>query len=185
MRRGSWFAAVLCCTFVLVSFSRGQQKPAKALTPEEMAFRRQEDEHARLQAEGKQVFAAEMAREQAGDCKDAQTTYDSNICFSKETAITDQNLKRFEEIIRKLQMLDTSDDSSTPDSSSLTTGQHAEEFDRMEQNWRQYRDTACKAAYDQFEGGTGGPSFDMECRLKLTRDQMRELDFIYGEDLHM
>jgi hypothetical protein len=41
-----------------------------------------------------------------------------------------------------------------------------------------------KQVFD-FDGGTGGPSFDLECRLKLTRNHMRELDLIYGEDLHL
>jgi uncharacterized protein YecT (DUF1311 family) len=176
MRRRNTFALVLCSGFVLMPFSQGQQKPAKSLTPDQVAWKQRQDEHVRLQAEGKQIFAAEMAREQAGDCKDAQTTADFNTCFDQQLGITGQNLKRFEDVIRKLQMEDTS--GSTPK-------YFAEEFDRVEQSWRQYRDTACKAAFDQFEGGTGGPSFELQCRLKLTRNHMRELDFVYGEDLHL
>jgi hypothetical protein len=34
-------------------------------------------------------------------------------------------------------------------------------------------------------GGTGGPSFQLECMLNLARDHMRELNMIYGEELHL
>jgi uncharacterized protein YecT (DUF1311 family) len=176
MKGGCRFAMVVWSGVVLAPCLNGQHKPATALTPEQQAYRQQANEHARLQAEGKQVFDTEMAREKAGDCKDAQTTDDFDTCFDKQLGITEQNLKRFEDVIRKLQLMDTS--GSTPQ-------QFAEEFDRVEQSWREYRDTACKAAYDQFEGGSGAPSFEMECSLKLTRNHMRELDFIYGEDLHL
>jgi len=40
---------------------------------------------------------------------------------------------------------------------------------------------ACSATHHQFDGGSGGPSFEMQCRLMLARDHMRELKMIYGE----
>jgi uncharacterized protein YecT (DUF1311 family) len=66
---------------------------------------------------------------------------------------------------------------------SLTPEHQLAEFKRVEQSWQQYRETACAAAFHQFGGGTGGPSFEMECELKLTRNHIRELEMIYGEDL--
>ena len=68
---------------------------------------------------------------------------------------------------------------------TLLPKQHVAEFRKAEQSWRQYRDTACTAAFHQFDGGTGGPSFELECELKLDRSHMHELDMIYGEDLHL
>jgi uncharacterized protein YecT (DUF1311 family) len=67
---------------------------------------------------------------------------------------------------------------------SLSGEQLATEFERVEQSWRQYREVACAAAQHQWEGGTGGPSFEMECELKLARDHLRELHMIYGQELH-
>jgi uncharacterized protein YecT (DUF1311 family) len=66
----------------------------------------------------------------------------------------------------------------------LTQEQLVAEFDRVEEVWERYRESACRAAFHQFAGGTGGPSFEMQCQLKVTRDHMRELDMIYGADLH-
>lgn len=144
-----------------------------------------------LQAQAKQVFELEMSREKAGDCPDAQTNYDFNICYGNQVTITAQNLKSYEGIIQDLmapmpQMPGNSADNVPgPAGPSLTPEETREEFDHMEEAWRQYRATACTAAYHQFNGGTGGPSFQMECQLKLARDHMRELDIIYGHDLHL
>jgi uncharacterized protein YecT (DUF1311 family) len=63
--------------------------------------------------------------------------------------------------------------------------QYAAEFDGLEKAWQQFRELACKAAFHQFNGGTGAPSFQIQCELKLARDHMRELDLIYGSDLHL
>jgi uncharacterized protein YecT (DUF1311 family) len=144
-----------------------------------------------LQAEARQIFAAEMTREQAGDCPSAQTTVDFNTCFADRLTLAGQSLKRYEEIIRDL--TDPSPRAENPaqenpqaiTGSVLTPQQHLAEFDRVEQAWRQYTSTACKAAFHQFEGGSGGPSFEEQCELKLTRNHIRELDMIYGEDLHL
>jgi uncharacterized protein YecT (DUF1311 family) len=165
------------------------------LTPEQRVYQQQWKEYMAkrqsLQAQAKQVFDTEMAREKASDCPEAKTTYDFNICYGDQVATTDQNLKSYEGIIRELMASqpqmpgEPTTEMHGPGGPSLTPKQIAEEFDRVEQDWRQYREKACTAAFHQFDGGTAGPSFEMECKLKLTRGHMRELDMIYGEDLHM
>ena len=196
-------AITLCGGFVLLPLLFGQQgsdqqtppKPQKVLTPEQKTYQQQWKEYTAkrqsLQAQAKGVFNAEMAREKAGDCPDANTTYDFNICYDKQVAATEQNLRSFEDTIRALQApslrMPGEAASNMPGIAGpvLAPQQSLEEFDRVEQGWRQYRETACKAAFHQFDGGTGGPSFQMECELRLTRGHMRELDMIYGSDLHM
>jgi len=167
-----------------------QPAPKKPLTPEQQAYRQWTEKHSSLQAQGKQIFSAEIAREQVGDCKDANTTADFDNCYGDQLTITDQNLTRFEAVIRALQAGPPQDPAEataqTPASGQqLSPQQLAHEFDNVEQLWRQYRDTACKAAFHQFDGGSGAASFEMQCELKLTRDHMRELDTIYGVDLHL
>jgi uncharacterized protein YecT (DUF1311 family) len=188
-----------------LSFSQQSQpqtepaKPKKILTPEQMELQQQARERMAtrqgLQAQAKQIFEAEMAREKAGDCPDARTTADFNNCFGDEGTTTEKNLTSFEEIIRKIILpepelpaepgAETSQPAMGIAGPSLTPQQFAAEFDRVEQSWRQYRNTACTAAFHQFNGGTGGPSFEGQCELKLARDHMRELDMIYGSDLHL
>ena len=198
--KSNW-VVTLSGTMMLIAILVSQQccgqespaKPKKVLTPEQVIYQREWKEFMAkrqgLQAQAKQVFDAEMAREKAGDCPDANTTYDANICFGKEGTITEQNLKSYEGIIQGLlapapQMAGQANtDMPGPAGPSLTPAQLSEEFERVEKSWREYRETACTTAFHQFAGGTGGPSFQMECELKLTRDHMRELDMIYGGDL--
>lgn len=175
----------------------GQQSSAttkKAPTPDQLAFQRQTSafraKRLSLQGLAKQIFDAEMSREKAGDCPNADTTYDVNVCLGKQLTITDQALESYEGVIEGLlapwpQMPGQANTNAPgPAGPSFTPKQHSEEFERVEKAWREYREAACTAAFHQFEGGTGGPGFQMECRLKLARDHMRELAMIYGEDLH-
>jgi uncharacterized protein YecT (DUF1311 family) len=119
----------------------------------------------------------------AGDCPTAQTTVDFNDCFGKQLTLAEQSLKCYEAVIQGLDAPapEPPDLSSQELPPSWTPAQELAQFHRVEQSWRQYRDLACTAAYHQFDGGSGAPSFAMECRLKLTRDHMRELAMIYGE----
>jgi uncharacterized protein YecT (DUF1311 family) len=144
-----------------------------------------------LQDQGKQVFAAEMAREKAGDCPNAQSDSDFNVCFGKQLTITGENLTIYEKIIREL-MAPPPQAPGQPAAGtdlpvhgiagpSLSSARLSAEFERVEQAWRQYSKVACAAAFHQFDGGTGGPGFELQCELQLTRDHMRELHMIYGE----
>lgn len=169
--------------------SAGEQK---TLTPDQQKKQRQWHEytakHHDLQGRAKQLFDTEMARERAGECSDASTTYDINTCFGKELATTDANLKSYGGVIRELIVSapGASETAAHGDTdASLGTAQSVAEFDHVQQTWGQYRDTACTAAFHQFDGGTGGPSFELQCRLTLDRDHMRELSLIYGGDLRL
>lgn len=169
------------------------QRPPKILTPQQITLQQQaRDTTAKrlaLQAEGQQVFNAEMAREAAGDCKAADSTYEFNLCYSQQESITSQNLSRFERVIRDL-ILNGQQDAPAYDSTGIAgpslTPQHLlDELHRVETLWQQYSSTACTAAFHQFDGGTGGPSFEGQCNLALTRSHMRELNLIYGGYLRL
>jgi len=120
-----------------------------------------------LRAQANQAFDAEMARAKAGDCPDSKATYDFNVCFGDAVGVADQNLKAYVGSIRNLLALRNRD-------------QDAAEFDRTEGLWHSYMNEATKAAFHQFSGGTGGPSFEMETHLRLVRSHMTELNNIYG-----
>jgi uncharacterized protein YecT (DUF1311 family) len=202
-KRKSIWAEFQCSTTIMLAMLLsgpcfGQQAPAtvgKVPTAEQIVYQRQYHafvaKRQSLQAQAKQVFDKEMAREKSGDCPDAKTTYEFNICYGKEEAITEQNLKLYESIIEGLQAPppqmpgQTNTDVPRPGGPALTPKELSEEFERMEKVWQDYRETACTAAFHQFSGGTGGPSFELQCELKLTRDHMRELDLIYGGALHL
>ena len=202
---GCRWAVALCGAVILIAVfwsqrccgQEGTERPKKVLTPEQLAYQQQwkefMDKHHRLQAQGKAVFDAEMAREKAGDCPNARSNADFINCFGDQLTITDGNLKTFEGIIQALQapgpqmpgQAEVTGDVPGIAGPALTPQHFIEEFERVEKIWGEYRETACTAAFHQFDGGTGGPSFEGQCELNLTRDHMRELDMIYGGDLHL
>jgi uncharacterized protein YecT (DUF1311 family) len=189
--------AALSLTFLcLASLALSQQGPPahhKVLTPEQQAYQQQYGQwyarHQQLQAQAKQIYDAEMAREKAGDCPNASSTLDFNVCYGKQIDTAEANLKSFEATLHDLlgpaaEMGEQATPSPGPAGPSLTSAQITVEFESVEKVWRQYRETTCTAAFHQFGGGTGGPSFEAECWLRLTRDHMRELEMIYDGALH-
>jgi uncharacterized protein YecT (DUF1311 family) len=167
--------------------------PHKVLTPEQKAYQQQYQSwfarHQELQAQAKDILAKEGSSEQAGDCTSSSTTLDFKECFSNLADSAEESLKSYESIIHELlaprpQPPGVSKPDHGPGGPSLTSTQLIAELDSVEESWRQYREHACTAAFHQFDGGTGGPSFQAECELRLTRNHMRELDIIYGIQLH-
>jgi uncharacterized protein YecT (DUF1311 family) len=195
---GRMWTFTLCAGSVLPLLILGQQGsiiPNKGPISEQEVYRQSVAQHRGLQAQAKQVFEMEMAREKMGDCPAAKSDYEFNVCYGKQLAITDQNLNSYEGFIRKL-LAPPPQVSGQPAVEGnlpangiagpvLSSPEFEREFERVEQSWAQYREVACSAAFHQFEGGTGGPSFQLECMLNLARDHMRELNMIYGEELHL
>lgn len=191
-RRYFWLT-VFCGVAVFLPLTFAQQEGApskKVLTPEQKAHQEQWNawfaNRQMLQAQARQVFQAEAAREKTGDCPNAQSNYDFIVCYGEQLKITNANLASYERIIRELQVGPPPMPGEMPAGPpTLTSDQLTAEFDHVEEIWHQYRESACTTAYHQFGGGTGGPSFQAECELKLTRDHIRELDMIYGMILHL
>ncbi len=141
-----------------------------------------------LRSQAKQAFDAEMARKKSGDCRDANNTYESNVCLGKSAELTAANLKAFEQAIRVLLGLHNPGVENTgpgPAGPTFTPEQNVAEFEHVEQVWHSYLDAAATAAFHQFGGGTGGPSFELETRIRLTRDHMEALNDVYFMALRM
>ncbi|KAA6458296.1 DUF1311 domain-containing protein [Acidobacteria bacterium AB60] len=181
--------------FLLSAHTHPQQNssPHKVLTPEQKAYQQRYQtwfaRHQQLQSQAKDIFDRETVHEKAGDCTSASTTLDFNQCFGKLSDNAEESLKEFESVIHELlvpppQPPGVSPPTHGPAGPSLSSTQLIAEFDNVENSWRQYRETACTAAYHQFDGGTGGRSFQAQCDLTLIRNHLRELDIIYGIALH-
>lgn len=123
-----------------------------------------------LRTRARQSIDTEMARDKAGDCLGANTTYDSNVCFASAAGAAEQSLKTFETAVHDLL--------------NLADPQSAAEFSRVEDLWHPYLDAAATAAFDQFRSGTIGPSFQLQTRIRLIRSHLRELDAVYYSALH-
>jgi len=190
--------ALALCGLLLLAIPAGwaarerqAASPRKTLSNERQEYQRQwrtyMAERPDLQAHAKKIFDAEMAREKAGDCPNAVTTYDIDVCLGKEVSITDQNLKQYEAIVRELIASAPEEPGGPgggPSGPALTSAQSAAEFDDVEQAWYRYRTLACKAARDQLGGGSAAPSSEIQCDIDLDRSHMRELDSIYWLELH-
>jgi Lysozyme inhibitor LprI len=142
-----------------------------------------------LRAQAKAAFDAEAAREKGGDCREAQNTQEFNTCFGDAVTIADQHLEAYEEALEAILALHDPDQPSTPSVGIAgpvqTPQQDATEFDHLEQLWHTYLDAASTAAFHQFDGGTGGPSFGLETHLRLVRNHLRELNTLYGIELRL
>ena len=128
-----------------------------------------------------------MARQKTGDCREATTTFAIGECLAKETATTAMNYKAYTGALRSLLGPVYPGDEDTapgPSGKPLTSKDIVKEFDATEAAWQKYREALCRAAADQFLGGT---IFYLEggyCELMLVRSHMREIDTIYNMRLH-
>jgi uncharacterized protein YecT (DUF1311 family) len=188
MRSAAAFLLICLTLPAVVTIQQPAARPKKVLTPEQQEYQRKSKEvnaqRDALRAQAKAAFDDEMTREKAGDCPNAMTTYDANVCYGKTADITDKNLKTFTDALRSMLALHYPDmpgpaPAGSTNSRTLTPEQHVAEFDQIETQWSAYASTACGAVYHSFEGGTGGPSAKIECHLRLVRNHLRELDSIY------
>jgi len=169
----------------------------KVLTPEQKVYQQAlklaSADRQRLRAQAKKAFDAEMAREKAGDCPNARSTYETNNCLNNEFGITDENYKTYVEAVQALLSLkgppppgqEVHAVQSGPAGPELTPEQHTAEFDHLEAVWKPYSDAVCTATFHQYGGGTAGPPAEGECGLRMTRQHMRDLDQVYYGPLHL
>jgi hypothetical protein len=125
-------ALLLYFTLSLCAIGFSRQAPA---VPQRM--RDVDAKRTTLRAQAEQAYNAEMARQKAGDCLNANNTYEFNVCYASAAGIADQNLKSYEAAIRDLLGLNSPD----PTPSQSVAG-----FDRMEQLWHSYLEAATAAA---------------------------------------
>ena len=164
----SLFCLLSCTTAIALPPLPAQAKPPTATVD---PVQRDHELHARAQA----AVEAERARARQPLCPKAQTTLDINTCDSAELNLTDQNELR---LVRALGALLRSNDQPAAAPARIP-------FDDAESGWQTYRDLACKAAGDQYAGGTIRPSIEMTCRITIARHHMDELWAIYSDlDTH-
>jgi len=98
-------------------------------------------------------------------CLNAQTTRDAEECNQDAQEAADADLQALLEQIRK----HPGEEDATSQALSKDT----------EEAWKNYRDKACKAAYNQMAGGTGAPVLEGECSVRITKEHVRGLQADY------
>lgn len=129
-----------------------------------------------------------MARGKVGDCPNADTTFGSEECLGKEIAKSQANYDAFARAIRAMLALP---DPTMPGQQQLfwingtppTASENVAEFDRLEAESKRYREHAATAAYNQYKGGSLAPVSALEAEQRLLRLHLKEMAFIYGEEL--
>lgn len=133
-----------------------------------------------LKKQGRAAFSDEMAREKAGDCPHAVSTYDMVTCLGREVEKTTANYRDFVGALRSVEHLKSPGVSyEGPSGQPLSEEELVKEFDEAESAWQIYHKAQCTAAYGAHKSGTIAPVMEVTCHLQLMRDRMRELENIY------
>jgi len=105
-----------------------------------------------------------LAQDQAG-CNG--TNYEMRVCFSTTYEKSDAELNAvYRAVLKEL-------------AGYLKPVRHIENLRMSERRWMAYRDAQCKAQYDLFEGGSGGPIENLGCLIELTDRRTAELRQTY------
>jgi uncharacterized protein YecT (DUF1311 family) len=97
-------------------------------------------------------------------CQSAYSTYDSETCNQQAQNAADADLQALVSQIGEHQKDDKTAQVLLKDANLA---------------WKDYRDKACKAAYNQFAGGTFAPVAEGECSVRLTKERVRGLQTDY------
>jgi len=122
------------------------------------------------------AYEAEMSHDE-GECPDAQTVTDRNVCLNDARVETYKNYEQFFAALREALI-----QSSPNDANALA-------LDGTEVVWEKYRVTACDAMVRVYDLGTvkhpgaTAPSAQTRCLIQLTRSRMRDLKQLYEPTL--
>jgi uncharacterized protein YecT (DUF1311 family) len=128
-----------------------------------------------------------VARENTGDCGQADNTRAIIDCLGKENETTTANYRAYVGALRSILGMmgtDGEDQNPGPTGKPLTSKELVNEFDATEAAWQKYREAQCMAAFNQFKGGTAAAPEAGFCELMLVRNHMRENERIYYVRLH-
>jgi uncharacterized protein YecT (DUF1311 family) len=186
----------LCISACALAQSQSQTtRPKKVLTPGQIAFQQNlktyRAEMDRLRASANAALAAESTRENAPECPNANTTFDTNVCLSHEVNLTEDNFKAFAADIRAMLAATAPRFPGQPEipdigptSPSATSATNTAAFDKSEASWQAYAADECSAVDTFWRGGTIVNSMVGECNLRVTRARMHELAAAYSDLLH-
>jgi uncharacterized protein YecT (DUF1311 family) len=168
--------------------------PKKVLTPEQLAYQQAIKEYnaksKELRAAAIAAYNAELAREKAPECPDADNTRDINMCLGHEVELTEANYKAFTTALRGMLALPEPAVPGAPTPYMGPTGPegtpatNTAAFDAAESAWQAYAKAECSAMDTLWRGGTIVNSIVAECELRMARARMHELDNAYDMQLH-
>lgn len=189
MRRA--FALVLFAFYA--SAQTPPTHPHKILTPEQRAYQERikafNTKRDDLRASAKSAYDAEIAREKAPECPDANNTRAINDCLAHEVDLTQANYKAFVTAVRDMLALPQPEFPGEqpyigPTGQPGTPATNTAALDAAESTWQAYAKAECDAMDTLWRGGTIVNSVDLECDLRMARARMHELNTAYGMQLY-
>ena len=169
-------------------------RPKKVLTPDQIVYQAQMKtyyaERDRLRDAANSAYTAEMAREKAPECHNADNTVAINMCLSHEDDLTGANYKAFTSALRAMLALPqpTFPGETTPyigpSGREATPATNTAAFDTAESAWQTYAKAQCDAVDTLWRGGTIVDAMDGECYLRQARARLHELNDAYDMLLH-
>ncbi len=172
-------------SFLFLGMLAGQaQTPAQKLRTDQLQF---QQERKQLLDLAKAAFDREMAREKAGDCRNANSTHETNECLGTEIETSTVNYKAYVGALRAMLIQRNPWSKAAEERGGSSTGQSLNQqnlviaFDQMEVDWGKYREAMCAGASELYKGGTIVNAISYSCELMMVRSHMRELAGIYIE----
>ncbi|HJV40505.1 lysozyme inhibitor LprI family protein [Caulobacter sp.] len=105
------------------------------------------------------LFALALASAPKPSCPDARATVEVNECLNEALKGFDGEMKRYyEAAVKRLKA------EQSPAANDAVSG-----LVRAQEVWRAYSDAECGALHDYWREGTIRTSFELECRIRLTR----------------
>ena len=121
------------------------------------------------------------------DCNKIESESGKTRCLEQKTTSAESRLNSVLERIVSFYSVDREDLSDTPavmqvvkEADKRTT----EALRKSQSDWMAYRDSACEAVGDSYEGGTASAQAIPSCRLRLTEDRIMWLQTNFNDALH-
>lgn len=108
----------------------------------------------------------EQAKE-GQDCKNARSQYEDNVCTAEVAKAADKNMTVFYDNLK-----------------ALLSPESQEALHESQAAWLEYRSKACGAVYEFHKSGSIRYAEQARCETGLTRERMRDLDYLYEGPLH-
>jgi uncharacterized protein YecT (DUF1311 family) len=112
------------------------------------------------------ALKAEQAKE-GKDCANAKSQYEDNVCTAETAKAADSNLSAFYDNLK-----------------SILGSENRTDLQESQNAWLQYRTKTCDAVFDFYKDGTIRNAEQARCQTRLTRQRIRDLDYLYEGPLH-
>ena len=113
-----------------------------------------------------EALKTELAK-QGKDCVQARSQFEDTACTAQVVQAADRSFAIFFDNLKAILPVDAQ---------SILQG--------TQRAWLDYRKKACEAVFEFYKNGTIRNSEQARCEIRLTRQRMQDLDFLYYGPLH-